>query len=285
MNANIAVGVDIGGSHIIAALVDLSDGSIIKDSTFRQKVNAAENHKSIITTWCKVIESSLQSFENSGNVGIAMPGPFDYENGISYMKGMGKYDALYGLNVKQLISEQLGEQVKSVSFFNDAGCFLQGELSHGSIAHFSKVMGFTLGTGFGSARGILGVAQDADYWRHPFMGGICEDLFSSRWFVSKYNAYAQSNVSNVKELIDNAILGGPMLQVFDEFSLNLGAFLTQIHKKERFECVVLGGNIAKASGLFLPQLKQYLKTMSVEADILISIKGEDAALIGAAFLA
>ncbi|WP_316809258.1 ROK family protein [Pedobacter agri] len=281
MNDNIVLGVDIGGSHITAALVDTGDGTIVAGSIQREKIDSAEGADHIIQAWSTVMTQSLRFAGNSGKIAIAMPGPFDYQNGISYMKSMGKYDALYGMNVRDLLCAQLSEGITEIHFINDAGCFLQGEVSHGPAADYQEVVGFTLGTGFGSAIAKGGLALDADYWCYPFMGGICEDFFSSRWFVSTYNKYSGLKVNNVKELICDVELGGPLLQVFDEFSMNMGVFLTQLYKKHKFDCVVFGGNIAKASSLFLPQLKYYLKTMAIAAPVYISSKGETAALIGA----
>lgn len=282
MNSNIILGADIGGSHISSALVDIKSGKILEGTSFRKKIDAHGEASEIINEWCEVLEKSLHATPNSGRIGIAMPGPFDYEKGISYMRGMGKYDALYGLDIRTRLLEKLGSKVKSLLFVNDAGCFLQGELSHGPASAYSNVMGFTLGTGFGSAKGVRGIAKDADYWCYPFMGGICEDLFSSKWFVARYNECADKAITNVKELIENADRGNPLFQVFDEFSINLGVFLTQIYMKQKYDCVVLGGNISKASALFLPQLKYYLRAMSISSNVYISVKGEDAALIGAA---
>jgi len=34
------------------------------------------------------------------NVGVAMPGPLNYIDGISLIKGLRKYDNLYGVNIK-----------------------------------------------------------------------------------------------------------------------------------------------------------------------------------------
>jgi glucokinase len=282
MDNNIILGVDIGGSHITSALVDVTNGNILEGSSNRERIDAQGSPEDIIKSWCGVMSNSLKTAKHSGKIAIAMPGPFDYKNGISHMKDMGKYDSLYQLNVRSLILTQLNEEVKELRFINDAGCFLQGELSHGAAKAYGRVMGFTLGTGFGSAKGINGSATDANYWCYPFMGGICEDFFSSKWFVAKYSEYSGHEVRNVKELIDNIERSGPLLQVFDEFSMNLGAFLSQIHRKEKFDCVVLGGNIAKASTLFLPQLSYYLKSMSISTPVYISLQGEDAALIGAA---
>lgn len=282
MAKHIILGVDIGGSHITSALVNVKDGTILTGSLQREKIDAMADAGHIISAWCKVMDKSLQSADNGSKIAIAMPGPFDYQNGISYMRNMGKYDALYGMDIRKLILSELKHEVNELHFINDAGCFLQGEISHGPAASYDAVAGFTLGTGFGSAFALAGIATDGDYWCHPFMGGICEDFFSSRWFVSKYNEYAASKVKNVKELIDNIDFGAPMLQVFDEFSINLSAFLTQLYKKRKFDCVVLGGNIAKAEQLFLPQLKYHVRSMGIDVPIFISSKGEDAALIGAA---
>ena len=282
MNENIVLGVDIGGSHITAALVDVRDGTILAESMSREKVDSNAAAPEIISAWCRVISKSLQAADHSGKVAVAMPGPFDYQNGISYMINMDKYDALYGLNVRTLMQIELGNAAGEIHFINDAGCFLQGELTYGKASNYDKVMGFTLGTGFGSARGVHGRATDADYWQYPFMGSICENFFSSRWFVSKHAEYSGLNMPNVKQLIEEAEIGNPMLQLFDEFSMNFGIFLSQIYKKDSFDCIVLGGNISNASSLFLPQLRHYLDTRSVLAPVYVSKFGESAALIGAA---
>lgn len=282
MEENIVLGVDIGGSHITAALVDIHDGTIVEGSMHREKIDSSADADHIVQEWCVVMNRSLQSSVNSGRIAIAMPGPFDYQSGISNMKGIGKYDALFGMNIRTLMLSQLTGYIQEIYFINDACCFLQGEISHGLAAAYKNVLGFTLGTGFGSSIGRDGHARDADYWCYPFKGGICEDFFSSRWFVSEYNHHSGLTVNNVKELIDNVDLGNPLLQVFDEFSINMGTFLAQLYKKNKFDCIVFGGNISNASTLFLSQLKYYLQTMAISVPIYISSKGETAALIGAA---
>jgi len=282
MHEHIILGADIGGSHITAALVDVKAGVLVPESSNREKIDSKGSAAEIVHSWCRVITKTSSGLPHSGRVAIAMPGPFDYEKGISYMRGMDKYDALYGMNVREMMLAELGQMVSEIHFINDAGCFLQGELAHGKASAYGKVMGFTLGTGFGSAKGIAGKATDADYWQYPFMGGICENFFSSRWFVSRYREYSGLDAPNVKQLIETAELGSPMLQLFDEFSMNFGIFLSQIYKKETFDCIVLGGNIANASALFLPQLRHYLNIRSVTAPVYISAHGESAALIGAA---
>lgn len=228
------------------------------------------------------MHSSLQATQNGGHIAVAMPGPFDYNLGVSWMKGMGKFDSLYGLNVRELMLSKFSKKIKTVTFVNDASCFLQGELSYGPASKYSRVMGITLGTGFGSAIGLNGIAKDANYWQYSFMGATCEDFFSSKWLVSRYNKIAYQHVENVRELIDTATHSGPLLQVFDEFAYNLGVLLVKIANELKLDCIVIGGNIAKAWPQFLPQLQDYLKLRSVALAVYISTKGEHAALIGAA---
>ena len=46
-------------------------------------------------------------FETVKGIGFAMPGPFDYVKGICYIRGVAKYENLYGINVGEAIAEAL----------------------------------------------------------------------------------------------------------------------------------------------------------------------------------
>ena len=131
-------------------------------------------------------------------IGIAMPGPFDYENGISYIKDQNKYEALYGLNIKEQLAKKLEISISDISILNDAACFLQGEVFGGAGQGFKRVMGLTLGTGFGSARSVDGKTDDADLWCSPYREGIAEDYLSTRWFLKQYKEISGKLVKNVK---------------------------------------------------------------------------------------
>lgn len=280
--SSIILGVDIGGSHITAALVDLARKDIIATSFQRAAINSLGEADEIIDTWTDAILASLKGYAAPVVVGVAMPGPFDYENGISWIKGLNKYGQLFGLNVKELLLQKLGDQVLDIIFVNDAACFLQGEVTCGAAIGFKKVAGFTLGTGFGSAISAENKVQGADYWQVPFLDKTCEEYFSTRWFVNKYEHLYGGDLKNVREIIQPREVGDPMLHVFDEFGLNMGLFLVQVFREQSYDAVVLGGNIAQASMYFLPQVKAYLETNGITAPIFISKLGEQAALIGAA---
>ncbi len=165
MNKTIVVGCDIGGSHISTALVDLETKTLLIDTFERHPVNSHDAVASIIETWSECILSSCRKGGKQGiSVGIAIPGPFDYEKGISLMKGQDKYEALYGVNVKELLAGRLGILPDQVKFLNDAASFLQGEMFAGAGTSFRKAVGITLGTGLGSALFLNGHAIDGNLW-------------------------------------------------------------------------------------------------------------------------
>jgi len=144
------IGVDIDGSHITIALVSIQSNTVLKESYYRERVDLHGTKDEIIDTWSKSIINSIGDFEiKDKKIGIAMPGPFDYNNGICLMKGNDKYTALYGLNVKELLSEKLEISVTNISLSNDAGCFLKGEVLSGAAKGYTNVIGIILGTGLG----------------------------------------------------------------------------------------------------------------------------------------
>ncbi|MBB1286010.1 ROK family protein [Flavisolibacter sp. BT320] len=282
MVESLAIGVDIGGSHITSAIVDLNSQCILMPTINRRSVNAMAGAEEIISAWSSVIAQSChQLAQQPVKIGIAMPGPFDYEEGIAYMQEQNKYDALYGLNIKSLLSEKLSIERNNISFMNDAACFLKGEVFGGAAKGCHKVLGLTLGTGFGSAVYHNNFVYDANLWCDPYAGGIAEDLFSTRWFVKRYFELTQQMVVDVKEMMDNAEVD-LVKRIFHEFGRNLGLYLRSIQNKFDFETVVVGGNIAKSFALFVGALQQEFLHQNLQVDVKPAILNEDAALLGAA---
>src|SRR5277367_1829785 len=92
---------DIGGSHITAGICDLQNYGIVGQSVIRADVNSKGSITDILTSWTDVFQEVLKkntALQVSG-LSVAMPGPFDYEKGISYITGLNKYEALYGMDI------------------------------------------------------------------------------------------------------------------------------------------------------------------------------------------
>lgn len=283
MNNSIVLGVDIGGSHITTALIDQQSGSLLPGSWHRERINSHAGADEIIRSWSNVMKKSLEASEGVYRAGIAMPGPFDYDAGVSFIRGLHKYDSLYGLNVKQLLAAQIHTEAQYIHMANDAQCFLQGELLSGAAKGYKNVTGLTLGTGFGAAIAEDGIAREARYFEMSFMDGAAEDYFSTRWFIKRYRELTGKQMVNVKEIAGEVKEDPAAVAVFEEFGSNLAMFLSELLPVP--EVVLLGGNIAHTYALFGPALKWKLKEYGLEINFLLSALDEKATLFGAAGIA
>lgn len=283
MTEKIILSADIGGSHITAALVDLERKIELKGTWSRSKINSEGNAAAIIDGWAKTLESASKDVDlKSLKINIAMPGPMNYQKGICKIKGQGKYAALYGLNIKEILAERLNVRPRSIRFINDAACFLQGEVFSGSLTGYGEAIGLTLGTGLGTSHIINGKATDSGLWNMPFLKGIAEDYISTRWFVLRFAELSGSTVKDVKDLIDNHVDSPHFKTIFAEFSLNLANFIHKFVRKKMPLAAVLGGNIANAEPYFMDDTRKHLATiMGYSFPVKKSVLGEKAALLGA----
>jgi glucokinase len=280
---NYVLGIDIGGSHITAAVLDMQQRNILKKSYTRDRVNAHGTTEQIIKTWCTTIKAAYKKVDiQIGRLGIAMPGPFDYENGVSYIAGNDKYAAFYGLNVKDMLASELQISSDEILMSNDASCFLAGEVFAGEARNYGNLIGITLGTGLGSALYSAGKTTDANLWCSPFLDGIAEDYLSTRWFLKRYYELSGINILNVRELTLLHDESPTVRKIFTEFSQNLGLFLKDFQQNNKAEAIVIGGNIANAAKRFIPGVVKYLQSEEINCPIHISELNEDAALVGAA---
>lgn len=283
--SHFTLGVDIGGTHITAAVVDLTTRKIMRGSITRQPVDAGGSITDIISSWSGAMRAAMEKYNGEiRHAGIAMPGPFDYEKGIALMQNQDKYDALYGVNVKELLAEELHLDMQSIRFQNDAPCFLQGEAFAGAAQGFSRAIGLTLGTGLGSAVIVNSKAWDANLWDTPFQDSIAEEHLSSRWLVKRFYELSGRKAENVKNIVEQLPEEPKVHELFAEFAGNLAVFLTSFAKQERPEVIVLGGNIAKAFNLFGDKLHEKLREYSILIPVKTAQLGEEAALQGAASL-
>ncbi|TKC02827.1 ROK family protein [Pedobacter frigoris] len=274
------IGVDIGGSHITAAHVDCKSYKVIDETMTRLRVASMDTAEVIFDSWIDALSSLIiKQGDQRTRIGIAMPGPFDYEHGISLMKNQQKYDSLYGLNVREVLSERLGIPGDHIIFINDAEAFLRGELASGAASDFEKAIGVTLGTGLGSTSSCKGETIDVNRAFVPFLDSIAEEYISTRWFLKRYKELSDKEVKNVEELLSTAE-AGIIAQLFDEFATNLASFLNDFIADEKPEVLVIGGNIAKTWDHFITILQDKIvdKTVVIKQTEM----WEDAALVGAA---
>jgi glucokinase len=222
-----------------------------------------------------------------------MPGPFDYVNGISMIRGVAKYENLYGFNIADAIISSLDvDENFTVRFMNDASSFAVGEAWAGKASKVNRSMSITLGTGFGSAfiENKIPVV-DGDkvpklgcVYHLPFNGKIADESFSTRWFTGSYKNLTGKEVSGVKDIAVLAASDKKALALFHEYGSNMGRFLAPWLNRFGAEILVIGGNISNSYSLFGEMFEKSLREEKCSCRVEISDLKEDAALLGSAYL-
>jgi len=281
---NFVISADISDSHITAAIVDLNKKVIIDHTHTRLEVNFEGTSVEILETWAEALKQAVRKFDFPVYlIALAISGPFDYEHGISLIKGLHKYEAIYGLNIKRYLSEELNVKPENILLRNDAEAFLHGEVVAGAGAGYRKVIGITLGNSLGSAKSSLGVTKELNLGISKFNNSIVDDYLSIRFFIKRYFELTGKSVPNVKALAEIAENGGKeALLIFKVFTYNLCFFLKDFINAEKADVVVIGGNITQVSRLFFKPLIDEMAGYFEDVEIKIAQLDKDSALIGAA---
>jgi glucokinase len=271
---------DIGGSHISAAVCAQSD----LDLSPVAKAAQPQSINTFLETLSQLASQVTVGTQCVSGAVLAMPGPFDYVAGVSWMRHKMPY--LYGISVRHALAERLGWKDEQVQFLNDAAAFLLGEIGAGAARDVSRTVGITLGTGIGSAFAVdgnlvmdgPGVPHGGEIWNLPFEGGIVEDLISTRSIQQGYKE-CTGHEREVAEIAAGAAQDPAAVQVFQEFGRDLGRVLRGLLLDFAPEVVVLGGGISHAAPLFLPAAHRELRGLALQ--LRISLLGDRAPLVGA----
>jgi glucokinase len=291
------VALDVGGTSIHAGVVSdnrciLNDNVSVYPSKAREsKENVLHHLISVINDQLERIQSvqQLQYVKESLNnpaevvgIGIAFPGPFDYPNGICCIKGLDKFDSLYGINLKEELRNRLNgnclyEKLSAdcrIVFENDANLFALGEYEADWAKKYTRSICLTLGTGLGSAfleRGELvkgrdGVPEQGAIYDAPFRDSIIDNYLSRRGIlqIAAELGFDPGTV-DVKELADLARFGhAQAFNIFQRFGKILGEALHPYVMSFKPQAIILGGQIAKSHDLFENDLLGALSGITVD---------------------
>lgn len=272
-----ALALDVGGTFLKSAVIT-SNGLLLKKTFQKTPIDSQGSAETIVGNFIKMLKSVLDAAEELGlevvGIGIGMPGPFDYDKGVSLMKH--KFAAIYGLNLKREFVQRLDlEEDFLIRFEVDAWAFLRGEAWRGAAQGYDRSVGLTLGTGLGSAFMVKdemvvegsGVPPHAWVGGLPYDDGIVEDKISRRGIITRYKELVGNTYSESEDVKEIALKGlkhrdKNSLQVFSELGFTLAQILKPLLSDFRAECLVFGGQISKSFPLFEAPLKSQLKTVS-----------------------
>ena len=292
----IAVGVDIGGSHVSSAVFDLAAKKYLEKTFAETDLDNHAGAGEIIDAWGKTIRKTmnLAGKENVAGIGFAMPGPFNYVKGIPMFEGENdKYENIYGLDVPDSLRKYLElPDDFPIRFINDATAFAIGEDWVGKASGTNRSLAITLGTGFGSAflKDSLPVVTGTEVpyhgcvWQLPFEGGSADEYFSTRGLIKRYTQRTGKPASGAKEVADAAKTSEDAKAIFEDFGVKLVEFLKPWLSSFGVEVLVIGGNISRAFNLFGQAMNNQLKEEGLKLKVETSGLKETAAIIGSARL-
>jgi glucokinase len=269
---------DIGGTHVSAARVEPASGRVERHVRVEYEPDAGRDVllEAILGAAVSVNEPAVDA------IGVSTPGPFDYANGVCTIRGVGKLESLFGVDLRGELSRACGVRADAVVFLNDAEAFLLGEARHGAARGHDRAIGLTLGTGLGSAflaggaivRDGAGVPPDGSLHVLDFRGAPVEECISARALRARVAGHR-----DVRELAVAARAGDTEAsRAFAGYSSDLAGFLAPTIAAFAPGCLVLGGSIARAWDLIGPALAQAIPTIEVARAERI----DEAALLGAA---
>ena len=298
MTRRTALGMDIGGSHVTAALVDLETREVIDASRTHRAVDPDAPADALLAAWAGAGLDAVRSVNGSAeglqvsHAGIGMPGPFDYASGVSRLTH--KFSALHGMDVGAALRDRWALDAPMVLgtmpvlFANDAAIWALGEAWGGAGRGYQRVLGITLGTGLGSGFVEDGkiVAQGervplgGEIWNTPFRAGIAEDYAAGRVIAQLY--YEASGLAlNAAQIAARGLEGeGQARAVFETLGANLAEIMAPWVARFQPDCLVVGGSIARSWGLFWPTLKAGLPGTVCR----MTTRFEDSSLLGGAVL-
>ncbi|TDX11225.1 ROK family protein [Flavobacterium sp. S87F.05.LMB.W.Kidney.N] len=293
MNTSHAIGLDIGGTHITAAVINKTEMKILDFSLCKESFDSNRPADEVMSIWKKVIHTAIENskIKDIAGIAICMPGPFDYKNGICWIKDQSKYEHFYGLNIRELLLETLDFPANfPILFENDAVCFGKGEVFKQQENLSKKVMAVTLGTGLGACFIDKGasissgnsVPADGEIYNLSYKDGIAEDYVSVRGLLSHYKSLSGSDLNNGLELYNLAKNGDKQaIQVFERMGEDLATVAIPWIANFTADHIIIGGKIANASDLFLHSFNKIIQESDFKIEVSISNDNEVAALLGA----
>lgn len=257
MNSTMAIGIDIGGTGIKGAIVDLSTGELRSDRV-KLATPAGGRPKDIIETARELLTTVSSNTVPSGAgssaasalpIGICFPAVI--KNGHT-MSAANISDKWIGLSAEKLFEESLGV---SIHFVNDADAAGYAEAQFGAAKGVPGVVLLTtLGTGIGSALLNDGVLVPNTELGHLEIDGHDYETRAA------YSAKDRENLS------------------WEKWAGRLQKYYTTLEKLFSPDLFIVGGGVSKNHEDFLPLLN--LKTRIIPA-----VHRNNAGILGAAALA
>lgn len=219
MKSNIILGVDIGGTGIKGALVDIETGELVSDR-IRYKTPSPAYPEAI----AEKVQLLVEELEYDGDI-IGCGFPAVVVDGVA-KSAANIHESWIGTNVVDLLAKATNKQVCVI---NDADAAGVAEAFFGTMkSHSGVAMLLTLGTGIGSALFVDGTLMPNTEFGHLYLKGqkIVVEKYASNAVRKKEELSYKEWASRLNKLFKHLdhifspniiVLGGGVSKKFDEY--------------------------------------------------------------------
>jgi glucokinase len=294
-NGTVVSVMEVGGTHVTAASVDMQTRSLRTGRSFREQLDGGGSAEDIVSALVRC--AAHLPVQRVSRWAVALPGPFDYARGIGRYEGVGKFDALRGIDLRAALTVSL-PGAADISFCNDADAFVLGEWWAGAARGHSSAVGITLGTGVGSCflrdgrilRQGPGVPPEGRLHAVRYRDKPLEETVSRRALRRAYARATGEAPPDVREIAQRARQGDRAAAgVFAETFGALGRVLGPLLAAYEPTILVVGGSIAGSWDLVAEPLRAGLtETYPARTGGIVITAAQhpaEAPLFGAAYLA
>ncbi|MEX0699531.1 MAG: ROK family protein [Acidimicrobiia bacterium] len=238
----VRLGVDIGGTGIKAAPVDLEQGALVGD---RQAVSTP--HPATPAAVALIVAELVDGVATDGPVGLGFPGVV--KHGVT-ATAANLHPDWVGTNAEMLFAHHLGG--RQVAVINDADAAGLAEMGFGAGAGESGVaVMVTLGTGIGTAVFVDGTLVPNTEYGHLVVSGSEAEQFAS---------------ARAKEHDD---------QSWKHWATHVLGFLKELERLIWPDLFIIGGGISV-------EFRRFCERLQTSAPVVAATLGNDAGIVGAA---
>jgi glucokinase len=292
------VSLDVGGTSIKSGVVSLSSlGPAASAGTPADAVQMGPSLPTRSTESAEVVVAQLVQAVTTAlgvagpdvvGLAIGFPGPFDIAGGRALIRGLHKFESIYGLDLRAELRAELrgglrasrsGTAELPIEFARDSEAAGTGEAVFGSGRTGTRVLTVTIGTGLGSCLTdmgrvveIVGDLEVEKLAQRTTPDGRADDVLSARGLADRLGV----ETSALQSLVDEPTASAAIR----DHGRRLGAFLAPVVDELDVDLVVVGGGLVAAFDLFEACLQAELGSTPCEPAIL----GAKGPLLGAALL-
>lgn len=301
MTKKFIIALDLGGTNLKAALLDLSykiiDRETLSTRSFMQKEDLILGIVHAVNRFIKY--NSLSKAQILG-IGLGLPGPVDAKCGIVHF--FPNIPGWKEVRLKHILEKKLDLKVY---LDNDAKLMTLAEHKLGAAKGRLNVLCMTLGTGIGGGiiingklyRGFNNAAGEIGHLGINEKGAYCncgsygclEAYIGNRRITGRAIKVFKRNIT-LEELSRLAAKRNKAaIDIWRQAGAHLGFALAGVVNLLNLDAIVIGGGVAKAGKVLFNSIKETLKlqSMSVQGKHVSICKakfGNEAGLIGAAIM-